>query len=90
MSQESEKTMLDLKNYNIENPNRILPYKIPIELENKLTNVMKMIGLKSGSIDLAVNTNGEYIFFEVNPVGQFEQVAIPCSYNLFRIISEIL
>ena len=35
---------------------------------------MKSVSLDSGSIDMIVDSNDQYCFLEVNPVGQFEWV----------------
>lgn len=32
----------------------------------------------------------EYIFLEVNPVGQFNMTSVPCNYNLEKIIAQKL
>ncbi|MVO07677.1 grasp-with-spasm system ATP-grasp peptide maturase [Flavobacterium sp. TP390] len=89
-SQENEKTSLDFRNYDFENPNRVVPYKLPIGLETKLKELCNLIDLKSGSLDLVYTTENEYLLFEINPVGQFEQVSFPCNYNLHKKIAEIL
>ena len=86
-SQINEKTKVDFRNYDIENPNRVVPFKLHPEIENKLLKLMKKLNLKSGSIDMAYTKNDEYIFFEVNPIGQFEQVTFPCNFNLHREIA---
>jgi hypothetical protein len=51
---------------------------------------MHVNGLTSGSLDVVLTTQYEYVFLEVNPIGQFEQVSVPCNYNLFKTIAEIL
>lgn len=89
-SQSSDKTKLDFRNYDREKPNRVVTYKLPREIELKLISLMDKLDLKSGSIDLAYTNNGDYVFFEVNPVGQFEQVSLPCNYNLFKEIALFL
>lgn len=90
MSQANEKTKIDVKNYDESNPNRIVPYQLPLEIENKLRKLMDLVRLKSGSIDMICDENDEFVFLEVNPIGQFEQVANPCNYNLYYLIAEHL
>jgi len=46
--------------------------------------------LNSGSIDILVTPNNEYVFLEVNPVGQFGMVSQPCNYYLEKRIAERL
>jgi ATP-GRASP peptide maturase of grasp-with-spasm system len=86
-SQENDKTSLDFRNYDDENPNRVVPFKLPQNIEDKLLKLCKTIDLKSGSFDLAYTNENDYILFEVNPVGQFEQVSFPCNYNIHKEIA---
>ena len=86
-SQKDEKTKIDFRQYNEELPNRVVPYKIPVEIENKLRLLMDHLKLNSGSIDIVYTKNHQYVFLEVNPLGQFEQVSFPCNYNLFKEIA---
>lgn len=89
-SQKDEKTKTDFRNYNDEKPNRNVPYKLPIEIEDKLDCLMKELNLNSGSIDMIVTPDNEYYFLEVNPVGQFGMTSNPCNYNLEKEIAEYL
>ena len=89
-SQSNKKTEIDFRNYDFENPNRVIPYKLPEKIEQKLRQLLNHIKLDSGSIDMAYTKQGEYVFFEVNPVGQFEQVSFPCNYNLHKLTANFL
>jgi ATP-GRASP peptide maturase of grasp-with-spasm system len=89
-SQQSSQTKVDFRNYNEEKPNRVIPYKLPIIIENRIKKFMKVCNLTTGSIDMAVDTFDNYIFFEVNPVGQFGMVAEPCNYPIENIIIDYL
>jgi len=51
---------------------------------------MKKINLDNGSIDIIVDNNGKYYFLEINPVGQFGMVSIPCNYYLEKKIANYL
>lgn len=89
-SQNDEQTKVDFRNYNWDKPNRNVPYTLPNKIKNKLIIFMNSMGLKTGSIDLIVTPKDDYIFLEVNPVGQYGMVSIPCSYNLdYEIAKEI-
>ncbi|ANF50075.1 hypothetical protein A0O34_05925 [Chryseobacterium glaciei] len=46
-------------------------YNLPKEIENKIKNVLSVFSLNCSSIDLIVDENGNYIFLEINPTGQF-------------------
>jgi ATP-GRASP peptide maturase of grasp-with-spasm system len=89
-SQENPKTELDFRNYDTENPNRVVPYKLPKKLEKKLKKLCNKVGLKSGSFDIAYTNEEKYVLFEINPVGQFEQVSFPCNYKIHKEIAKFL
>lgn len=89
-SQSNEKTKLDFRHYDNKNPNRVVPYKLPKVLEKKLQKLLDSLSLNSGSFDFAVDKNGNHILFEINPVGQFEQVFLPCNYRLIEDIAKFL
>jgi ATP-GRASP peptide maturase of grasp-with-spasm system len=89
-SQEDQQTEVDFRNYNFEKPNRTVPFSLPIDLQKKLIQLMKNLHLKSGSIDMVLTEEGDYVFLEVNPVGQFGMVSSPCNYELSKLIAETL
>lgn len=89
-SQNNEKTKQDFRNYDDENPNRCIPYSLPQEIELKINDFMKTVDLNCGSIDMILTHEGQYVFLEINPVGQFAMVSEPCNYYLEMKISEIL
>jgi glutathione synthase/RimK-type ligase-like ATP-grasp enzyme len=80
-SQQDEKTKLDFRNYNDERPNRIVSYKLPESVEVKLKNLVCLIKMDSGSIDLIVTKENDYIFLEINHVGQFLWTSDSCNLN---------
>ncbi len=86
-SQNDVKTSVDFRNYNHEKPNRVCPFILPVEIGLKITELMTSLRFSSGSIDIVVDINNEFIFLEVNPVGQFKQVSSPCNYYLEKIIA---
>lgn len=89
-SQLDDKTTIDFRNYNDENPNRNVPFKLPIEIEEKLRILMTQLNLNTGSIDIILTPNNRFVFLEVNPVGQFGMTSYPCNYYLEKKISEYL
>lgn len=89
-SQEDEQTKVDFRNYNYKKPNRTVPYKLPKGIEKKLDSFMKRMDLDTGSIDMIVTPDLEYIFLEVNPVGQYGMTSIPCNYYLDEKIAKYL
>lgn len=85
-----QQTQMDYRRYNDLYPNRVVPYRLPSEIEQYLLTFMTEMNLNCGSIDLILDTAGKYYFLEVNPVGQFGMVSIPCNYYLEREIAKFL
>lgn len=89
-SQIDQKTAVDFRRYNIQKPNRNVPFQLPAELEKKSDKLMQTLGLNTGSLDFVKTTDGRYVFLEVNPVGQFGMTSKPCNYYLEKIIASYL
>lgn len=89
-TQIDEKTSIDQRNYNFQNPNKRIPFKLPKEIDNKVKNFMDKIGLNIGVLDLICTPDNEYYFLEVNPQGQFEDISKICGYNLEEKIAKYL
>jgi ATP-GRASP peptide maturase of grasp-with-spasm system len=89
-SQRDEQTQIDFRKYNFRTPNRCVPYTLPHAIESKLKLLMDKLELNSGSIDMIVDLNNEYVFLEVNPIGQFGMVSEPCNYFLEKKVAEFL
>jgi ATP-GRASP peptide maturase of grasp-with-spasm system len=89
-SQNNEKTKMDFRNYDRENPNRCIPFKLPHEIETKIDLLMEMNELNCGSIDLIYTYGMEYYFLEINPMGQFGWVSHKCNYEIEKKIAEYL
>ncbi|MDD5569529.1 MAG: grasp-with-spasm system ATP-grasp peptide maturase [Bacteroidales bacterium] len=89
-SQLSEVSKIDFRdnNLNREKPSRIAPFNLPKEIKIKLDNLMKKSSLESGSIDMIVTPENEYVFLEVNPVGQLDFVSKPCNYYIEKDIAK--
>lgn len=89
-SQLDEQTKLDFRKYNMKKPNRSVPFQLPKEVENNILSFMKKTEMDTGSVDLIMKENNEFIFLEVNPVGQFGMVSGPCNYYIEKRIAEYL
>jgi ATP-GRASP peptide maturase of grasp-with-spasm system len=89
-SQKNDKTKIDFRHYDKKKPNRNVPFNLPKEIEIKIGIFMKSIDLNTGSIDLIYTKNKEFIFLEVNPIGQFGMTSIPCNYCLEKEIAKYL
>lgn len=86
-SQSNEKTKIDFRKYA---DNRNEPFKLPNEIEEKLRKVFKEVGLNSGSVDLILDKLGNYVFLEINSVGQYGMTDVPCNYGLDYKIANYL
>lgn len=89
-SQSSSKTNVDFRKYDRVKPNRRVPFKLPVRIEENLKELMIKLDLNSGSVDLILTPNNDYYFLEVNPVGQFGMVSYPCNYFLEDKIANYL
>jgi ATP-GRASP peptide maturase of grasp-with-spasm system len=89
-SQTSKQTAVDFRKYNNAKPNRTVPYLLPKHIQQKLRAVLDDLDLNTGSVDLIVDKDGEYVFLEVNPVGQIAMTSAPCNYYLEKKIAEAL
>lgn len=84
-----ETTELDFRRYDEDRPTRSVPYKLPLGMEQLITDLMAKLGLSTGSLDI-IRSGNDYYFLEVNPVGQYGMVAHPCNYNLDRVLVEMI
>lgn len=69
-SQASKKTKIDWRHYDFENVEHIQT-TLPKQVEKNILTFMKSIGLRYGAIDLIETPNGDFVFLEVNPAGQW-------------------
>lgn len=74
MSQAEQQTSLDFRRYNYKYPNRIMKYVLPHDISQKLDELMRLLDLNTGCIDIIVDKLGNYFFLEVNPVGQYSWI----------------
>jgi ATP-GRASP peptide maturase of grasp-with-spasm system len=86
-SQNDEKTKIDFRNYNNEKPNRCIPFILPKKIKKKVIDFMTRVNLKTGSIDIIYTTSKEYVFLEVNPMGQLDWVSKNCNYYIEKDIA---
>jgi len=89
ISQNDDQTKTDFRKYNNEKPNRNIRYSLPKDIEVKIQKLMQILDLNCGSLDF-IKSSDCYYFLEVNPVGQFANVAYHCNYPLFKKIADYL
>ncbi|NCN07086.1 hypothetical protein GW933_00170 [Candidatus Falkowbacteria bacterium] len=63
---------------------------LPSEVEKKLVSFMKLIGLRFGCIDMIVTPDGEYVFLEINPNGQWYFIQLRIEVEIAKAIATLL
>lgn len=89
-SQNDEMTKIDFRNYNFKRPNRTPVIQIPEKIKISLINFMNEININCGSIDIIYTNDNRYVFLEVNPIGQYDQVSRVANFYLDEIIAKSL
>ena len=89
-SQSDNKTNIDFRNYNYKKTNRTVPYEMTKKKKKNILKLMNELKLNCGSLDLILDSEDNYYFLEVNPVGQFGMVSNPCNYYLHKQIAKYL
>lgn len=71
---------------------RIEPFHLPEDIEQKLHKYMKKLGIVYGAIDMRVTPEGRYVFFEINPAGQWlfieERTGQPITTAFANLLAE--
>ena len=66
------------------------PYQLPEDVEENITRMMHNLGLTFGAIDMIRQPDGEYIFLEVNPQGEWGMLQKYLSYPIGETIAQKL
>lgn len=98
-------TIVDKKNFSAkvksqENPNskidwrrerlKFEPIVLPNEINKMCFEIVHSLGLNFGAIDLIKDKNGDYIFLEINPNGQWVWIEIDTGLKISDAIIEFL
>lgn len=65
-------------------------HELPAEVTARLLALMRALGLEYGAIDLRLTPEGDYVFFEVNPAGQFLFVEHACGLPISEVLASHL
>lgn len=90
LTQQSLATAVDSRRCDYRRPIRTVPYKLPAAVEGRIRSLMRSLNLNTGSLDLIRADDGRFVFLEVNPIGQFGMVSIPCNYRLEQKVAKAL
>lgn len=58
------------------------PIQLPSDVSTRIRMLMEQYGLRFAAIDMAIATTGEWVFFEVNPNGQWAWLDIAGASNI--------
>jgi glutathione synthase/RimK-type ligase-like ATP-grasp enzyme len=64
--------------------------KLPKEIEDKILQLVRQFGLQFSSIDLILTPEGEYVFLELNPNGQFYWLEPPTGLPMAEAMADLL
>ncbi|GEM63905.1 hypothetical protein SF1_18870 [Sphingobacterium faecium NBRC 15299] len=64
--------------------------KLPVDVEHKLLRLAKNLKLESGSADFMITNDYEFVFLEINPVGQLDFLSVLSNQFIEREIAKIL
>lgn len=63
---------------------------LPEEVANKCIAITKELNLEYGAVDLAYDDKGNYVFFEINPVGQFVWIELQTGMSITNSLINLL
>lgn len=89
-SQSSEPARYDWRRQGVAFLKDWKPYTLPQDIEEKLLELMAYFGLTYGALDLILTPDGQYIFLEVNPVGEFFWLELCPGLPISKAIADIL
>ena len=63
---------------------------LPPEIETALKTMLTQYGLRFGAFDMIVTPDGEYVFLELNPNGQWLWIETITGAPMSRAIADLL
>jgi hypothetical protein len=66
------------------------PHSLPEEVSRRLLALVRRLGLVFSTVDMKVTDEGEYVFLELNPMGQFLYVEVLAGLPLTAAVAELL
>ena len=74
-SQNSERSRVDWRRYDLANTPYVT-HSLPLKVVERIVELMSRLKLRFGCIDLVLTPDGDYVFLEVNPSGQWYWVEL--------------
>lgn len=75
---------MDMKNV------KVNEHKLPSDIETKILKLMKKLNLVYGAIDMRLTPEGDYVFLEINPAGQWLFVEYETKQPISKAIAKYL
>ena len=66
------------------------PHTLPHDLSRRLVALVRQLGLVFSTIDMKLTDEGEYVFLELNPMGQYLYIEILAGLPLTAAMAELL
>jgi hypothetical protein len=63
--------------------------ELPSEVALSVKRLMRRYGLRFAAIDMAIDLDGKWVFFEVNPNGQWAWLDLSAGLNIARSFIEV-
>jgi glutathione synthase/RimK-type ligase-like ATP-grasp enzyme len=88
-SQQSTVADKDWRRYDLEHTPHLV-HELDATVEKQIGELMRRMNLCFGSIDLIVTPEGEHVFLEVNPVGQFGWIVAQTGLPIHERLADLL
>lgn len=88
-SQSCDSTKVDWRHYDFERVAHTCA-ELPVSIQQRLVEFMQKIGLRYGALDLIETPEGEFVFLEVNPSGQWGWIADLAGLSVPEAVAEML
>ena len=66
------------------------PFQLPEKVGKQMLQLMDQLGMNYGAVDLILTPENEYVFLEVNPVGEFFWLDILSGGDIASAIADLL
>lgn len=84
-----DKQILDIRRDNMERV-EYTPVQIPESTGNSIHCMLREYGLRFAAIDFAIQTDGSWVFFEINPNGQWAWLDLEAGSKIGNLFVEVL
>ncbi len=93
-SQELEETKVDFRRMDFAPGHRTVPthrvHILPSDIATKLLLLMKRLDLVFGCVDMILTPEGDYVFLEVNPSGQWNWIEVLTGMKITEALVDVL